>query len=400
MNFIGVIKKVTVCKISARYIYTDHQPRYENYKFSRRPVAKGVKRMRTLKKLKNFLTGGEAEKEEDENKSESEVSEIVEEEKQPVESETTQHTAPAVEEVKKDPVVEEKPAVEEVKAEPVIEEAKPAVEEKPSEVEVKTETVTEEPAIEETPVVEEAETVIEEAKPAEEEKPSEVEVKTETAVEENVEEPAAPEDEEAEIIEETKKDEPKPKGSESMSLLNKEANLIRAEEVEPGFKQEIIDAGAETVALCYQCGTCTGSCPSGKRTPYRIRNIIRKSLMGLKSEVMEDDSLWECVTCYACQERCPRGVAIVDVVKILRNMQSQAGKMAQAHKMTGVFVLKTGHGVPINDATMALRKKVGLNELPPTTHEFPEALEEVRTILKKTGFDSLIGYNWETGEIE
>ncbi|OEC84665.1 MULTISPECIES: CoB--CoM heterodisulfide reductase subunit C [Methanobacterium] len=338
--------------------------------------------MRTLKKLKNFLTGGEAEKEEDENKSESELSEIVKEEKQPVESETKQQTAPAVEEVKKEPVVE----------------AEPAVENKPSEVEVKTETIGEAPAIEETPIVEEVEPVMEEAEAAEEDKPSEVEVKTETAVEENVEEPAA--SEEAEIIEETKKDEPKPKGSESMSLLNKEANLIRAEEVEPGFKQEIIDAGAETVALCYQCGTCTGSCPSGKRTPYRIRNIIRKSLMGLKSEVMEDDSLWECVTCYACQERCPRGVAIVDVVKILRNMQSQAGKMAQAHKMTGVFVLKTGHGVPINDATMALRKKVGLNELPPTTHEFPEALEEVRTILKKTGFDTLIGYNWETGEIE
>ncbi len=122
--------------------------------------------------------------------------------------------------------------------------------------------------------------------------------------------------------------------------------------------------------------------------------------MGLKNEVLTDDTIWECVTCYACQERCPRGVAIVDAVKAIRNMQSQAGKMAQAHKMTGTFVLKTGHGVPINDATMALRKRVGLNELPPTTHEFPEALEEVRTILKKTGFDTLIGYNWETGELE
>lgn len=123
--------------------------------------------------------------------------------------------------------------------------------------------------------------------------------------------------------------------------------------------------------------------------------------MGLKDEVInEDETIWECVTCYACQERCPRGVAIVDVVKTIRNMQSQAGRMAQAHKMTGTYVLKTGHGVPINDATMALRKRVGLNELPPTTHEYPEALEEVRTILKKTGFDSLIGYNWETGELE
>jgi heterodisulfide reductase subunit C len=68
--------------------------------------------------------------------------------------------------------------------------------------------------------------------------------------------------------------------------------------------------------------------------------------------------------------------------------------------MTGSFVIKTGHGVPINDATMALRKSVGLGELPPTTHQFPEALEEVQKIFKTTGFDGLIGYNWETGEIE
>jgi heterodisulfide reductase subunit C len=262
------------------------------------------------------------------------------------------------------------------------------------------------PAVEEAkeePVVEKSTTEAEvEIEAPEEEKPAIDEVKAEAAVEEKIEEIESPEEAEpeTEVVEEAKKEEPKTKGSVNMSLLNKDENLVVAEDVDPTFKQSIIDAGAETVALCYQCGTCTGSCPSGKRTPYRIRSIIRKSLMGLKNEVMEDDTIWECVTCYACQERCPRGVAIVDVVKTIRNMQSQAGKMAQAHKMTGTFVLKTGHGVPINDATMALRKRVGLNELPPTTHEYPEALEEVRTILKKTGFDSLIGYNWETGELE
>jgi len=292
--------------------------------------------MRSLKRLKNFLTGGEAEEKDDDKKSsESEMPEIVKEEK-PVGSGTKQETTPTAKDVK------ETSAVEKAKA--------------------KTATKG-----------------------------------TEAAVEEKVEESGKPE---SEIVKKTKKDEPKPKGSESMSLLNKEANLVRGEEVDPAFKQSIMDAGAETVALCYQCGTCTGSCPAGKRTPYRIRSIIRKSLMGLKNEVVEDDSLWECVTCYACQERCPRGVAIVDVVKILRNMQSQAGKMAPAHKAVGSFVLKTGHGVPINDATMALRKRVGLSELPPTTHEFPEALTEVQNILKKTGFDSLIGYNWEKGELE
>ncbi len=306
--------------------------------------------MSVLKRLKDFLTGEEADKKDKPEETENpETSEAIESEKEP-------EIAPAVEEAKTEPAKEE--AAAEVKIEA------PKAEEPPVE-EVKAETVVEE--------------------------------KTETT---EVKEEAPGAEPETEVVEEAEKEEPKTKGSVNMSLLNKDENLVVAEDVDPSFKQSIIDAGAETVAVCYQCGTCTGSCPSGKRTPYRIRSIIRKSLMGLKSEVLVDDTIWECVTCYACQERCPRGVAIVDVVKIIRNMQSQAGRMAQAHKMTGTFVLKTGHGVPINDATMALRKRVGLNELPPTTHEYPEALEEVQTILKKTGFDTLIGYNWETGEIE
>ena len=120
----------------------------------------------------------------------------------------------------------------------------------------------------------------------------------------------------------------------------------------------------------------------------------------IATPLISDDTIWMCTTCYECQERCPRGIKIVDIVKIIRNQAAQAGFMAPAHKMTGSFVIKTGHGVPINDATMALRKSVGLDELPPTTHQFPEALEEVQKIFKATGFDNLIGYNWETGELE
>jgi len=196
------------------------------------------------------------------------------------------------------------------------------------------------------------------------------------------------------------KDKPKKERSESMTLLQTDENLITRADVDEDFKQEIMDAGAESVAICFQCGTCTGACPSGRRTPYRIRGVVRRAVMGLKEDVISDDSIWMCTTCYECQERCPRGIKIVDIVKIIRNQAAAAGYMAPAHKMTGLFVTKTGHGVPINDATMALRKSVGLDELPPTTHQFPEALEEVQTIIKATGFDNLIGYNWETGELE
>ena len=194
---------------------------------------------------------------------------------------------------------------------------------------------------------------------------------------------------------------PKKERSDSMTLLDgRDVQTATRGEIDENFKQQVMDAGAESLALCFQCGTCTGACPSGRRTPYRIRQLVRRSLMGFKEDLMADDTIWMCTTCYECQERCPRAIKIVDIVKIVRNHASQAGYMGAAHKAVGSFVIKTGHGVPINDVTKELRKRVGLTELPPTTHEFPEALEEVQNILKTTKFDSLIGYNWETGELE
>jgi len=223
----------------------------------------------------------------------------------------------------------------------------------------------------------------------------------EAATTEKTEQKTEKKPEKAEAKEPVKSEEkPKKERSESMTLLQKDDTIVTRADVDENFKQEIMDAGAETVAVCFQCGTCTGACPSGRRTPYRIRQLVRRAVMGLKDDVISDDSIWMCTTCYECQERCPRGIKIVDIVKIVRNYAAQAGYMGQAHKMVGSFVIKTGHGVPINPETKELRKKVGLGELPPTTHSFPGALEEVQGIVKATGFDNLIGYNWDTEAIE
>ena len=187
--------------------------------------------------------------------------------------------------------------------------------------------------------------------------------------------------------------------SDNMTLLN-ENDIYSMDDIDAEFKQKFLDAGIETVDHCFQCGTCGGTCPSGRRTPYRVRQIVRKCLLGLKDEVISDPALWMCTTCYTCQERCPRSVKIVDIIKMARNVAAHAGYMAPAHKATGSFVVKTGHGVPINDATKALRKEIGLDEVPPTTHAFPEALEEIQKICQACEFDKLIGFNMETGELE
>ena len=186
---------------------------------------------------------------------------------------------------------------------------------------------------------------------------------------------------------------------DKMTLLT-DKELLNDSNRDPDFTAEFIDAGIETVKHCFQCGTCSGSCPSGRRTPYKVRQIVRKCLLGLKEEVITDDALWMCTTCYTCQERCLRSVKIVEIIKKARNIAAHAGYMAKPHKMTGVFVINTGHAVPINDGVKALRSKIGLSELPPTTHSYPDALEEVQKLCKITAFDELIGYDEATGGLK
>ena len=245
------------------------------------------------------------------------------------------------------------------------------------------------------PIEEKVEAIKEEIHQAVEAKKEEIHEKVET-VKEEIQEKAEAELDALEAEEDSKN---KDKERDKMTLLT-DKELLNDANRDPDFTAEFIDAGIETVKHCFQCGTCSGSCPSGRRTPYKVRQIVRKCLLGLKEEVITDDALWMCTTCYTCQERCLRSVKIVEIIKKARNIAAHAGYMAKPHKMTGVFVMNTGHGVPINDATKALRTKIGLPEIPPTTHAYPEALEEVQKICKITGFDELIGYDEATGGLK
>ena len=294
------------------------------------------------------------------------------------EAESVEEAADAIQ-TSSEEEIETKSDSETISEEEVAEEVAEAEEEvEAEEAPVEEEAVEE--AVEEVP---EEEVSLDNAEESIDDKLSEDEESLEVAIEEVAEEEASEENEE----------------SDNMTLL-KENDIYSMDDIDKEFTQKFVDAGIETVDHCFQCGTCGGGCPSGRRTPYRVRQIVRKCLLGLREEVVSDPALWMCTTCYTCQERCPRSVKIVDIIKMARNEAAKAGYMADAHKATGSFVIKFGHGVPINDKTKDLRKAIGLDELPPTVHSFPEALEEVQKICAACEFDKLIGFNMETGELE
>jgi len=163
-----------------------------------------------------------------------------------------------------------------------------------------------------------------------------------------------------------------------------------AKHPDPEFAKKVIEAGGKTLNLCFQCGTCTGSCPSGRQTAFRTRKLVRRAQLGLKDDIMKSDDLWLCTTCYTCYERCPRGVEIVDVIMSLRNMAVREGNMAPQHKKVAELISTTGHMVNLRDEDKALRKKLGLMEVPPTVLTDAAALDQVKKICEVTGFDKLI----------
>jgi len=101
--------------------------------------------------------------------------------------------------------------------------------------------------------------------------------------------------------------------------------VVRSSDLDLGFVEEVSKISGQAVKSCFQCGTCTGTCPSGRLTSLRTRMIIRKSILGLKKEVLSSPALWECMICFKCHEQCPRGVNIPVVMLALRNLAVREG---------------------------------------------------------------------------
>ena len=70
--------------------------------------------------------------------------------------------------------------------------------------------------------------------------------------------------------------------------------------------------------------------------------------------------------------------------------------MSVPHRMIGVYVLKTGHAVPIGPDQMKLREAGGLESQPPTTQKYKEQLEQVQKIFRTTNYDAMIDFDWDT----
>lgn len=83
---------------------------------------------------------------------------------------------------------------------------------------------------------------------------------------------------------------------------------------------------SEVFAHCIQCQTCTNVCPvvasrTGQEsavdiTPQKIMNLLR---LGLDDLAMGSRMVWDCATCYQCQENCPQEIKVTEIIYELKN---------------------------------------------------------------------------------
>jgi heterodisulfide reductase subunit C len=85
-------------------------------------------------------------------------------------------------------------------------------------------------------------------------------------------------------------------------------------------------AQGPTFSACYGCETCTTVCPvvANYDNPREALGLLPHQIMhscalGLRDLAFGSSMLWDCLTCYQCQEQCPQGVCVTDVLYELKN---------------------------------------------------------------------------------
>ena len=83
--------------------------------------------------------------------------------------------------------------------------------------------------------------------------------------------------------------------------------------------QNIQRISGTDVRKCMKCGKCSGRCPAFKDMDIKPHQFVSMLGQGKIDQLLESKAIWNCLSCMACVERCPRGVAPANVVEAVRD---------------------------------------------------------------------------------
>jgi len=81
---------------------------------------------------------------------------------------------------------------------------------------------------------------------------------------------------------------------------------------------EILRISGVEVRKCMRCGKCSATCPSYDEMEYHPHQFVYMVEKGDIEPLMNSKSIYKCLSCFACVERCPRSVQPAKLVEAVR----------------------------------------------------------------------------------
>lgn len=84
------------------------------------------------------------------------------------------------------------------------------------------------------------------------------------------------------------------------------------------LQEEIIRRSGVNPRKCMRCGKCSATCPAYDEMEYHPHQFVNMVETGDIEPLLNSDSLYKCLSCFACIDRCPRGVEPAKLVEAVR----------------------------------------------------------------------------------
>ena len=95
-------------------------------------------------------------------------------------------------------------------------------------------------------------------------------------------------------------------------------------------KEQILRISGVNPLRCMRCGKCSATCPSYEEMEYHPHQFVYMVETGDIEPLLNSESLYKCLSCFACVERCPRGVEpakLVEAIRLIKIRQKDANRM-------------------------------------------------------------------------
>ena len=95
-------------------------------------------------------------------------------------------------------------------------------------------------------------------------------------------------------------------------------------------KEQILRISGVNPLRCMRCGKCSTTCPSYEEMEYHPHQFVYMVETGDIEPLLNSESLYKCLSCFACVERCPRGVEpakLVEAIRLIKIRQKDANRM-------------------------------------------------------------------------